>query len=103
MPSHGGGYTVAERRETMKTYEFKYTRSIGEYIELTEEDGSKRVAEKNLIIRYTAEREAIKKHYEEQGYTEKTSDIIRIMREALQDTPAGERQTVLRTVCDAIK
>ena len=87
----------------MKTYELKYTRSIGEYIELTEEDGSRRIAEKNLIIRYTAEIKAIKKRYEEQGYTEKTSDIIRIMRETLQDTAAGEKQTVLKTVCDAIK
>ena len=87
----------------MKTYEFKYTRSIGEYIELTEMDGSKRIAEKNLIIRYTADIEVIKKHYEEQGYTEKTSDTIRIMREALKNTQAGERQTVLKTVCDAIK
>ena len=87
----------------MRTYELKYSRSIGEHIELTEEDGSRRIAEKNLIIKYTAEREAIEKRYKEQGYTEKVSDIIRIMRETLQDTAAGEKQTVLKTVCDAIK
>ena len=87
----------------MKTYEFKFLKSIGEYIELTEEDGSRRTAEKNLIIRYTAEREAIEKRYREQGYTEKTSDIIRFKREASKDTAAGERQEVLKTVCDAIK
>ena len=87
----------------MRTYELKHTRSIGEYIELTERDGSKRIAEKNLIIRYTADIEVIKKHYEEQGYTEKTSDIIQIMRETLQDAPAGEHLEILKTVCNAIK
>ena len=88
----------------MKTYEFKHMRKFGpEYIELTEKDGSKRIAEKNLIIKYTADREVIKKHYEEQGYTEKTSDIIRIMRETLQDAPAGEHLEILKTVCNAIK
>ena len=81
----------------MRTYELKYSRSLGDFVELKQD---LKVVDR---ISYKGSDKQQHKKYQDLGYTEKVSDTIRIMRETLQDTPAGEHLEILKTVCNAIK
>lgn len=96
MPTRGGK-TTGERGKKMRTYELKYSRSLGSFVELKQD---LKVVER---ISYRGYDKQQHKKYQDLGYTEKVSDIIRIMRETLQDAQAGEHLEVLKTICNAIK
>ena len=81
----------------MRTYELKYSRSLGDFVELKQD---LKVVDR---ISYKGSDKQQHKKYQDLGYTEKVSDTIRIMRETLQDTPASEHLEILKTVCNAIK
>jgi len=96
-------YKLKKEGIIMKTYEFKYLNSIGEYIELNDY-GVISIVERGFIARYTHEVEAIKKKYEDMGYTEKLSAIRKAIREGLGDCESEEeRKALLAATANSIR
>ena len=82
----------------MKTYEQKYDRRVGWFVELNI-DGKSSIAERGAAAMNDHK---IKEKYESQGFVEKTSETISMMREALADADTEEKKEILETVTKAV-